>query len=65
MTTFNIGQDVISTSDAQGLNKGAAYQVSNINEWPTRFGTYVEYTLTAAGGKELTISNGHILLRAA
>jgi hypothetical protein len=65
MTTFNIGQDVISTTEAQGLTKGATYQVSNITKATTPWGTYVEYTLTAAGSDQVTISNGHILLRAA
>ena len=65
MTTFNIGQDVISTTEAQGLSKGATYQVSNITKKETAFGTYVLYTLTGPGSEELTIWNGTILLRAA
>jgi len=67
MFKFEIGQEVIATTDSQKLKKGATYLVSNIVSDSTPWGSYVEYHLSGAGAEDglLVISNGHILLQAA
>jgi hypothetical protein len=67
MTTYQIGQSVISTTDAQWLTKGATYLVCNIIKVETPAGTYVKYILAGPGCEDglLEVTNGHILLRAA
>lgn len=64
MNAFEIGQNVKSNSNAQGMKKGERFTVSGVCEEQTPFGRYMAYTVKNEQ-KELQIVNAHLLLRLA
>lgn len=68
MTTFTKGQLVQSTIDAQGLVRGAYYNVVDVQIMPTPFGNFVTYIVELVGAqvpKQIAVVNGHLLLEQA
>lgn len=63
MTRFQVGQVVRSTVTAQGMTKGADYDVMQVDVRPSFLGATVEYQLQARDGSAaFWVGNGHLLL---
>ena len=60
--TFNKGDVVVADVTAQGMVKGARYEVVGADWNALPWGNYFCYTLRAADGSLVTIVNGHLLL---
>lgn len=64
MCQFSIGQQVVSNTNAQGLQQDAVYTVYSIHTDVAPWGTFTEYVVTDGAGNSLTVVNGHLLLDA-
>lgn len=64
MTHFLLGCIVRSLVDAQGLRLGSTYEVVDVQENVTSFGTFVSYGLSRCSEHEpvVYVTNGHLLL---
>jgi hypothetical protein len=67
MTAFHLGQRLVATDNAQGLDRGQEYIVRDITVQPVgMFGDVVTYDVEPIGGvRLLRIGNGHLLLKPA
>jgi hypothetical protein len=65
MTTFEMGQEVVSTVDAQGLKKGRKYRVTDIAAKTNLCGTFTSYMLAdvETGAQVGWVGNGHLVLK--
>lgn len=60
---FKIGQKVRAIVTAQGLVEGFKYTVTDVGEWGTMFGVFVNYAVQETPSHNaLIIRNGHLLL---
>jgi hypothetical protein len=65
-TTFKTGQQVRSRVDAQGMAKGAVYEVVDVQtQWivGSCYATYIVHDKD--NDRELSIGNGHLVLESA
>lgn len=60
---FHAGDVVVSNVNAQGMTKGERYVVTDMSVRHTPFGGFTTYLVKPeAGGPELRIGNGHLVL---
>ncbi len=65
MATFNLGDEVVSLVNAQGLVEGETYRVREPIDLPSPFGGCTDYVLEDKEGEELRVVNGHLVLKLA
>jgi hypothetical protein len=61
---FKVGQKVRSLIDAQGLERGAVYEVIDVREQVMFFGTFVTYLVKDKQSAAHVVTNGHLVLEA-
>lgn len=60
---FQVGARVVALVTAQGMTRGNAYEVVEVQKAMTILGGYTLYVIGGPGGERLSISNGHLVLK--